>query len=318
MSATHAFQRRTSLQQSGMTLVELLVAMVVGLSVIGAGLAMYVSSGSSSSASSQISQMSEDANTALSVLRTHVAMAGYSRPIGATSTGMTKLYGGQVIFGCQNGLSAASTSQLMSGGTTLTCNTGAPSANETLIVAYEADTNNTIPTSAKTGTDCLGNEIPALNNATVGNYYIAENRFYLSPTGSLMCQGSGNKSSPGTPGTPQAMVDNIADFSVMYGVASPDVGSPTVPGTYAKRYMTASEVGTMGDATWKNVVSVRLCVVVRSEENALDTVAPPYVDCHGATVTPTTWGSPAKPDKRSYRLFTSTVVLHNRAQQVME
>lgn len=319
MNATYAFHRRTSLRQTGMTLVELLVAMVVGLSVIGAGLAMYVSSGSSSSASGQIAQMSEDANAALSILRTHVAMTGYSRPIGATATGMTKLYDGQVIFGCQNGLSANSTAQLLTTGATLTCENGDPSANETLIVAYEADTNNTIPTSANTGTDCLGHEIPAsTDKPAIGNYYISENRFYLSQTGSLLCRGNGNKSTPGTPGTPQPLVDNIADFSVMYGVASSDVGSPTVPGTYAKRYMTASEVGDMANANWKNVVSVRLCVVVRSEDNALDTVAPPYQDCHGTTVTPTTWGSPAKPDKRSYRLFTSTVVLHNRAQQVME
>lgn len=316
MNATYAFHRRAHPRQAGMTLVELLVAMVVGLSVIGAGLAMYVSSGSSSSASSQIAQMSEDANTALSVLRTHVAMAGYSRPIGATSTGMTKLYGGQVIFGCQNGLSATSKSQLMSTGTELTCDAGAPSANETLIVAYEADTNNTIPTSANTGTDCLGNEIPPLNNTTVGKYYIAENRFFLSPAGALSCQGNGNKGTPGTPGNPQPLVDNIADFSVMYGVSG-DI-KPGTPDTTANRYLTASEVGAMTNATWNNVVSVRLCVVVRSEENALDTVAPPYVDCHGNTVTPTTWDSPAKPDKRSYRLFTSTVVLHNRAQQVME
>ncbi len=319
MNATYAFHRRTSLRQTGMTLVELLVAMVVGLSVIGAGLAMYVSSGSSSSASGQIAQMSEDANAALSILRTHVAMTGYSRPISATATGMTKLYDGQVIFGCQNGLSANSTSQLMSSGTVLTCDGGDPSANEMLIIAYEADTNNTIPTSANTGTDCLGNAIPALTHATAGPYYIAENRFYLSQTGSLLCRGNGNTSTPGAPGNPQPLVDNIADFSVMYGVSGNDtINGTTVPGTFAKRYMTAAEVGAMTDATWKHVVSVRLCVVVRSEDNALDAVAAPYQDCHGKTITPTTWGSPAKADKRSYRLFTSTVVLHNRAQQVME
>ncbi len=319
MNANLAPLRRIRLRQSGLTLVELMVAMVVGLSVIGAGLAMYLSSGSSSAASGQITQMSEDANIALSVLRTHIAMAGYSRPIGTTSTGMAKIYGGPAIFGCQNGLSAASQSQLMSSaGVTLACDAGAPSANETLIVAYEADTNNTIPTSANTGTDCLGSEIPMSTHTTAGPYYVAENRFFLSATGSLMCEGSGNKKTPGTPGNPQPLVDNIADFSVMYGVSKPEPGTPTTPGTTAKRYLTASEVGTMGDDTWNNVVSVRLCVVVRSEENALDTVAPQYVDCHGTTVTPSTWGSTTKPDKRSYRLFTSTVVLHNRAQQVME
>lgn len=305
-------------RQAGLTLVELLVAMVVGLSVIGAGLAMYVSSGSSSAASSQITQMSEDANAALSLLRTHLAMAGYSRPIGVTATGLTRLYNGPAIFGCQNGLASDSTARLISTGPAPTCDAGAASSKETLIVAYEADVNNTIPTADNEGTDCLGHGIPETVDATNGNYFVAENRFYLSANGALMCRGSGsNNPAPGTPGTPQPLVDNVADFAVMYGVAADAPGAPPgTPGTSANRYLTAQEIGDVGSATWKYVVSVRICVVVHSEENALDAITP-YKDCRGNTITPTTWGSPEKADKRSYRLFTSTVVLRNRAQQTL-
>ncbi|MBI3381240.1 MAG: PilW family protein [Aquabacterium sp.] len=320
MNAAFDFHRRTSLRQTGLTLVELLVAMVVGLSVIGASLAMYASSGSSSRSGSQIAQMSEDANAALSLLRTHVAMAGYSRPIGTTSTGLTKLYSGQAIFGCQNGLSSTSTSQAISKGAVLTCEAGAPSANDTLIVLYEADTSNTIPTAANQGTDCLGNGVPLITTDPKGNYYLAENRFYLSANGSLLCRGNGTAT--GAPGVPQPVVDNIADFSVMYGVAEDNnSGGTAVPGTFAKHYLTAGELGAQADTNWNNVVSVRLCVVVQSEDNALDQITP-YRDCHGNTVTPTSWtplnAAQAKPDLRSRRLFTSTVVLHNRAQQSLE
>lgn len=313
-----AFKFQSQMRQKGLTLVELLVAMVVGLGVIGAGLAMYVSSGVSSTTSSQITQMTEDANTALSLVRTHVAMAGYSRPVGTSSTGLTKLLAGPVIFGCQNGLSSTSTSRAITKGATLTCDTGAPSSKETLIVRYEADTSNTVPNSDNVGTDCLGNSVPGINDTTYGSgtYYVAENRFYLSSTGSLYCRGNG-ASAGNDLGSPQALVENIADFAVTYGVASDTTGTTSTPGTFATRYLTATQIGDMSASAWNNVVSVRLCVVVRSEDNALDDIKP-YTDCHGNNITPTTWGSPAKADRRSYRLFTSTVVLHNRAQQTLE
>lgn len=290
-------------RQTGLTLVELMVALVVGLAVIVAALSTYLSSGSSSRINSQITQMSEDANAALSLLRTHIAMAGYSHPTGLAATGeLNKYYNGQAIFGCQNGLDSASSGNYIGpSGTTLTCNSGNPSSAETLIVLYEADANNTIPTNAGAGTDCLGNTAAIMAD---GVTYLAENRFFLSPSGSLSCLGNGNKAS-------QPVVDNIADFSVLYGVADTDK-STGLPLKVAQQYLTASQVGDMSTGMWKQVVSVRICVVVRSEDDALDTPMTSYTDCHGQQQTPTTWGTPAKADRRSYRRFTSTVALKNR------
>lgn len=290
-------------RQTGLTLVELMVALVVGLAVIVAALSTYLSSGSSSRINSQITQMSEDANAALSLLRTHIAMAGYSHPRGLKATGeLDPYYSGWAIFGCQNGLDSASSGNYIGpGNAILTCNSGAPSSAETLIVLYEADANNTIPTTAGAGTDCLGNTAAIMAD---GVTYLAENRFYLSPSGSLYCLGNGNTS-------PQPVVDNIADFSVLYGVADTDK-STGLPLKVAQQYLTASQVGDMSTGKWKQVVSVRICVVVRSEDDALDTPMTSYTDCHGQQQTPTTWGTPAKADRRSYRRFTSTVALKNR------
>jgi type IV pilus assembly protein PilW len=296
-------------RQAGLTLVELMVALVVGLAVIVAALSTYLSSGSSSRINSQITQMSEDANAALSLLRTHIAMAGYSHPIGLLATGeLSKAYSGPAIFGCQNGLDQASTGQYLGGpnGTTLTCNSGNPSTAETLIVLYEVDSSNSIPTKTSPGTDCLGNGALQINDSA-GNpyYYLAENRFFLDPSsGSLSCLGNGNTS-------PQPVVDNIADFYVLYGVAGTDKSSG-LPLKVAQQYLTASQVGDMAAGKWNQVVSVRVCVVVRSEDDALDAPMASYTDCHGQQQTPTTWGTPAKPDRRSYRRFTSTVALKNR------
>lgn len=292
-------------RQTGLTLVELMVALVVGLAVIVAALSTYLSSGSSSRINSQITQMSEDANAALSLLRTHIAMAGYSHPTGLTATGeLSKYYNGKAIFGCQNGLDNTSTGNYIGpNNAILTCNSGNPSSAETLIVLYEADASNTIPTSTGAGSDCLGNTAALMADGTT---YLAENRFFLNSSGSLSCLGNGNK-------FPQPVVDNIADFSVLYGVAGTDSSSGTsVPLKVAQQYLTASQVGDMATGMWNQVVSVRICVVVRSEDDALDAPMTSYTDCHGQQQTPTTWGTPAKPDRRSYRRFTSTVALKNR------
>lgn len=297
--------------QTGLTLVELMVALVVGLAVIVAALSTYLSSGSSSRINNQITQMSEDANAALSLLRTHIAMAGYSHPIGTSpSTGdLIKAYTGPAIFGCQNGLDSTSNSNYIGpSGATLTCNSGGASSAETLIVLYEVDANNSIPTNSSPGTDCLGNGAVQAKDSTGNTYYLAENRFFLNSSGSLSCLGNG-----GTSPSPQPMVDNIADFSMLYGVAGVDnSGVKNVPLKVAQQYLTASQVGDMGSGKWNQVVSVRICVVVRSEDDALDAPMASYTDCHGQQQTPTTWGSPAKPDRRSYHRFTSTIALKNR------
>jgi hypothetical protein len=50
-------------------------------------------------------------------------------------------------------------------------------------------------------------------------------------------------------------------------------------------------------------VSARICLLVASEDEVLDN-ATDYVDCGGDTQTPG--------DRRLYRAFTQTIVLHNR------
>ncbi|WP_374318368.1 PilW family protein [Aquabacterium sp.] len=279
--------------QSGISLVEMLVSMVVGLVVVGAGLAMYVSSGFASKGSTALSQMTEDASIALSLLRSQVAMAGYSNPTGINSDGLlTKNYTGIAIFGCDGGPTAATAN---GGLASMVCNGGA--AADSIVTLYEADTSNTVATSSGAPTDCLGSGLTAS-----GGYYLAENRFFVS-NNTLSCLGNGNTTS-------QPLVDNVVDMQITYGVAdTTTVGSTTVTGGVAKRYMSATDiidtasVAPTTAAKWGQVTSVRICIVVRSEDQILDSAAS-YYNCAGTATTPA--------DKRLYRAFTTTVTLQNR------
>lgn len=279
-------------QQTGLSLVELIVAMVIGLTVVGAALSMYISSGFTSRGSSALSQMTEDASIALSLLRSQVAMAGYGRPIGVnmSTNALVKEYTGEAIFGCTGGPTAETKGSPLN---SVTCtNNGAQP--DSITVLYQADVNNTVPTTATPPrpTDCLGNSFAAR-----GGLDIAENRYYVD-SNTLVCLGNGNAS-------PQPLVENIQDMKILYGVAD---ATGAASNGVAERYLTAQQIaGTtvpaLGSTLWTRVTSARICIVVRSETQVLDEVTN-YFGCDGQPQTP--------PDRRLYRAFTTTVVLQNR------
>ena len=304
MSQSQPFIRRHA--QSGLTLIELMVAMVVGLAVIGAGLAMYTTSGMANRNSSALSQISEDASLALGLMRNHIAMAGYSRMVVDPTTSLIgTAYKGLPLFGCRYGVDSSAGSSYLISATgaqnPLTCATSPTTASDALIVLYEAEPNNTWSASGTSPTDCLNQKAPLVPASTAAPitsaYYIAENRFFINGS-SLSCLGNGNA-------TPQPLVDNVTQMRVWYGVAAPQNADGT-RNTVAQQYLRADQVGDLTTGKWNQVVSVRLCLVVSSKDNVLDAVTP-YVDCDGNSSTPA--------DRHLYRAFTTTVVLNNRIYQ---
>ena len=61
----------------GLSLIELMVAMIVGIFLIGGLTSVYISSKSSDKMRSQISEMEENARTALITMRQIISHAGY-------------------------------------------------------------------------------------------------------------------------------------------------------------------------------------------------------------------------------------------------
>jgi type IV pilus assembly protein PilW len=122
--------------------------------------------------------------------------------------------------------------------------------------------------------------------------YLARNRYYLSSGGTgrseLHC------ASPGNAGQP--LVDNVDGIKVWYGEAV-----AADPRSVA-RYVSAANV-----TDWMRVVSVRVCLLMRSNETVLqssdeDTMT--YLDCDSTSQTST--------DRYVRRAYFTTATLRNK------
>lgn len=279
MTSGHSLPR-----MRGFTLVELMVSLAIGLVVLAAMYASYQGASQTTQVGRALAQITEDASAAMGILRTQVSSAAYSAPIGGpvgTGTGFTRnAVTDSWVRGCDTDFA-----DLSKDIDQLTCGAAGKDA---LAVAFEANEFNSITKTVagvKVPLDCLGNTL-----ALASGYYLQYSRFYIA-NGALFCRGPGNASG-------QALVENISDMQVTYGVAAPGANVATT-------YKTATEVTTAG--TWPQVVSVRVCLIVRSADPVLDaTTAYQGCDPFAAATSPTAG------DRYMYRAFTSTFLIQNR------
>lgn len=313
--ALHPFigQAGRARPQRGLSLVEVMVSLAIGLVVVGAVFANYLFNSSGSRQTAAMARVTDDASLALGILRNHLAMADYSEPMDATSSGFTRRLTGLTVFGCDHGFDASTDDK--TDPTAVTCATTGKSGG--LLVRYEVDSQSAVlsgstATNPNAPTDCVGASLVSNAHPTYGNYYLADNRFSISAASngapaSLSCLGNGGTVMGPTPAATlsnsrQPLVENIVEMHLRYGVAADSAPNEIV------RYVKASEVvptGTAAADAWRKVLAVRICLLVRSQEEVLDQ-ARVYLNCDQGFTTPT--------DRHIYRAFTSTVVLNNRVK----
>lgn len=281
----------------GMSLVELMISLVIGLVVVGAVIVSIISSSNAGRYQSAFAQMNEDAQIALSILRRDLEMAGYSQPTALLPDPLdpTKLVftfgvmagnNGRWVFGCDKGF--VSTTAAVGA---LACNPVAGPDNFMFEVAYEADAANTV-VSGGNATNCLGNSVGGAASL------LAINRYFISTEASgrpeLRCSSNGQT---------QPLVENIESMKIWYGVAANNTA------TQVQRYVTAASIGA---TQWDQVVSTRVCLLVRSAEPVLlageddqaGSLLAQYSDCDRATQTTT--------DRRLRRAYFSTAALRTK------
>lgn len=326
--------------QQGFSLIELMVALSIGLVVIGAVFTNYLHNSVAARQTAAMAQVTGDASLALGILRNHLALAGFSQPSGVSTDGlMTPRLTGPAILGCSNngalavtqprpsstggngtsssGTTASNTSSASwscpssssSSTSSSTTNTTTSSAtSDSMLVRYETDTDMspaTTDTPARPK-DCIGDGILAESGTPAGQVqFIAESRFYISTSNtipSLYCMGK--DPSPTTSATGQPLVENVSEMHLWFGIATTDPNSKKLQ--QIQRYVTATDVGALPGqiANWSQVKAIRICLVVRSDDEVLPSTTA-YRNCANASITPS--------DRRIYRAFTSTVVLNNRA-----
>jgi type IV pilus assembly protein PilW len=323
----------------GLSLIELMVSLAIGLVLMVAVVSAYLGSVGASRVAEAQGRMNEDAQAALSILTQQLRMAGTNpkQPDYANDTPRNPVYaapgGGAVaayaIRGCDTKFSNVTTAADIS---TLTCDAG--SGTDSVAISYEADPYNTIKNSSDAATDCLGQALPVVTNpylpgtpvkywngtalvsdtAGAKTYTVAESRFYIdTATGvgpSLYCKGNG-----GT--TPQPLVENIENLQIKYGMQD-DPADPV--NVKLGGYVTATELEAVTLVNlapsnslnkWSKVVTARVCVIVRSAHPVVpDVASASYYDCEGVLVDSST--DPTVEDLRLRRAYSTTVVLRNR------
>lgn len=212
--------------QRGFTLLEVFIAIVIGLILMAGVLEIFLHSKTTYNLSSSLSQLQENGRFIENYLVRIVRLAGYrtTPPVSNEFTPMNNLF--------------TSANPYITG----THGAGV-NGSDTLTVRYQGSGNGA-GTPDGTVLDCL--------NVAVDANTIATNTFSLTNNNELQCQAQ-NPNSP-TPDNTQVLISGVENFQVLYG--------EDLDGDFsADRYVPAN----YPFINWADIVSVRLCLLMRSD-----------------------------------------------------
>jgi type IV pilus assembly protein PilW len=260
--------------QGGRTLIEVLVAITIGLLLTVGILSIYGANRQTYRASTDLQRIQTAGQLALDRLAYQIRMAGYGQLMGNfANVSNPSTFSGNPVWVCAGGFTNPNDAS-----DTPAC-AGTPGAADALQVRYQVEG----PATAGSGEsrDCLGFEVPA----DASGVRMARNRFFVGlsngvPT--LMCRGNTGQAQP--------LIPNVEDLQVRLRIGDPF--------TRAERV-----VDPAGFADWGRVLGIELCVQVRSEETGLTAGPQAGVDCQGRAF---------PDDGRLRRTFTQVVTLRNR------
>jgi type IV pilus assembly protein PilW len=241
--------------------------------------------------------------------------AKLNRPQPATHTSASDETGStpSAIVGCANGFAD-------SAAVVPACQVG--NISDAFSVTYDVD-QHIVGLGSALPTDCLGATVllspailPVNKRSGTAKFYRIENRFFVQNnpiTGNpeLYCRGNGN-TLPGAPfaNVAQPVAENVEVMKITYGMSPTEVildeegnekgEKATVQNV--NQFLTADLIA---PADWSRVVSVRLCIVVRSANDFVVTQKQAYRDCNDAQVVAL--------DRRIRGVFSTTIAIRSRS-----
>ena len=228
--------RPVRLRQAGFTLVEMMVAITIGLIVLFGMTATFVNLKNTFKSQDSLGQLQDNERLALTFLTTAVNEAGYYpdplTPSPIKGSNLSDNWSGNMpdlagLFGTKDG-----------GGTTNT---------ESLQTAYASKSSDGL-------VSCIGTSYAGAGTVTVRNV------FYVDPaTNSLMCKVYVNGLTADTMtngGTPSVLISGVQKMSVAYGLATP--GATGILQSQVIAYKTPANM-VAGD--WVNVKAVRVTLL---------------------------------------------------------
>ena len=221
-------------RQRGVTLIELLVGLTIGLMVIAAAIGTMILSRTTASSVSDLSELQQQAAFALRAIGTQVRQAGSIRLI--KPTGQDQFFFDSAFTGFNDG------------GLIVTGTEGAEgTAPDTVSFSSQ-------PAPAGSGEvrDCLGQSAPTAARM--------DSTFSVT-AGSLRCLGA-------TASPVQPLIDNVADFQVLYRVRTSDT---------AVQRMKADAVEAA--ALWGSVQAIEVCLDLQGDESS-NPASGNYTNCN--------------------------------------
>lgn len=307
----HSRQRRSH----GRTLIELIIAMAIGLVIlIGVG-SLYMSSSGVSRTATQAGTAEDTGRIVMYLIGAGLKAGGYGEIIGSDYSARDQtLFDGPAVRGCSN---SRFTDPYNPTTPDYTC-TGVAPGDQVLLrfqgrhsIAQMSDPNR----DAAVLPDCLGASNPAqdltLTSPTprpgVGlQRRLVENVFALNAAGTVLtCVGNSN------PGIPEVIVSDVIDFTVFYrfddeGYALSLGGSSTNAAPRGSSILSATAVNALAGEPWNNVVSAIICITVASREigTSINSAAPvsrcPRTQLEARAGTPLTEASPDGSIRRTF------------------
>ena len=261
-------------KQRGLTLVEVMISITLGLVFLVAAMTFLVGGQQSHHAQDTSSRIQENARFAMDIMRGYVRMAGYSDDL---TIAPAYIYRGA----CGTTINGESSATHCSADTTT-------AQGDRLAVSQ-------VSPDADAG-DCLGTGLGG--DPHVANVFWVEQE---SVTGipSLYCQGWNIKEGEWY-STKQPLVGGIEQMQVQYGVAATDS---------VNRYYNAAGVEALANG-WANVRSVRISLLVSSGAAASGTTVENNA-AHYDVFTLLDGAAYDPPNDRIRKVFSSTVTINN-------
>lgn len=260
----------------GRTLIELMVALTIGLIVVSAVSLAYLSTSRTARFSDSLSDVADTGQAAMALIGDSIRQAGFGEIVGSDMTlgpGDANALRTQTLFGDGPHLAGCS-GRAFADDTAAApvCAAAAGDVNfDSLFVRFQGDS--VIPPAQGAITDCLGVAVPqeALPPAHLGTARAAARpmvqNVYYGQGGRLWCRGNGRVAAADAFAAPQQLLGNVEQFKVFYGfddVRHANGGGAASGSIRSLRDAAFLNALPAAQNPWDFVVSVHVCLVVRS------------------------------------------------------
>lgn len=320
--------------QQGRTLIELLVAIALGLLILlGVG-TLYLGANQSTRVATNIASAEETGQIVLATIGNAIRRAGYAELVGTdwVPSRQDLLYSGPHLQGCMGSdFERDGDGNPKIEGGKFKCVGEAPDSPDSLAVVFQGD--NIVASSQGPTSDCLGQDptmVPIANPdyaalVSGANMPLVRNIYYLGDPvdgmRNLLCKGGNNNAA--------TLIGNVEDFKVYFGFDDVAFGAPTVDtnigNPVARSVRTAAEINNLTPSNpmypaWDFVVTVHVCVLiasndrgVRSELGAATHTPCPQTANEAAGIDPIA-DVPSLADGRVRRAFSQVFTVRSRAK----